>query len=222
VHPRSQERHLPLEAPFNREAWNAKPYQRPMQPEPIDQWIIDRIPLLVKLGRTEDTSTIPKSVLPNTWNFHFLWDRWDRVVENWDPAQITDLIKGLTHFEKVYSRGFGSVTPVAKVFGIYGSLVGANDRNDLAEWVLANTVNAYSPYGTDNHGAKSLAELKEKKDAIAAWQQATAARERERFEEARRRRGLQATEKLPNALRRIDVKAVAALLAKVADADRKA
>ena len=120
-----------------------------MQPEPIDQWTINRIPLLVQLGRTEDPSTIPESALPNTWNFHFLWHRWDRVVENWDPVLIADLIKGLTHFEKVYSRGFGSVTPVAKVFGIYGSLVGANDRNDLAEWVLANTVNAYSPYGSE-------------------------------------------------------------------------
>jgi len=137
-------------------------------------------------------------------------------------VQIADLIKGLTHFEKVYSRGFGSVTPVAKVFGIYGSLVGANDRNDLAEWVLANTVNAYSPYGSDNHRAKSLAELKRKEEAIAAGKQATAAREWERFEEARRRRSLQATERLPNTLRRNDVKAVAALLAQIADADRKA
>jgi len=193
-----------------------------MQPEPIDQWTIYRIPLLVQLGRTEDPSTIPESALPNTWNFHFLWDRWDRVVENWDPVQITDLIKGLTYFEKVYIRGFGSVTPVAKVFRIYGSLVGANDRNDLAEWVLANTVNSYSPYGSDNHGAKSLAELKRRREAIAAGKQATAARERERFEEARRRRRLQATERLPNALRRNDVKAVATLLAKIAGTDRKA
>ena len=193
-----------------------------MQPEPIDQWTINRIPLLVQLGRTEDPSTIPESALPNTWNFHFLWHRWDRVVENWDPVQIADLIKGLTHFEKVYSRGFGSVTPAAKIFGIYGSLVGTNDRNDLAEWVLANTVNDYSPYGSDNHRAKSLADLKRKEEAIAAGKQATAARERERYEEARRRRSLQATEMLPNALRRNDVKAVAALLAKIADADRKA
>jgi hypothetical protein len=192
---------------------------QPLQPRPLEQRIIDLLPLLVKLGRTKDPALIPESMLPNACDFGVLWQKWDRVVEGWEAAQVADLIKGLTYFEKVFNRGFGSVTPVAKVFHIYASLVDARVRDDLAEWVLANTVNEYSPYGTDNHGARNLAELLEKEEARFARKQATAVLEQARFEDARSQKSLQATERLPNALRRKDSKAVAALIAKGADAD---
>lgn len=192
---------------------------QPQQPDCKEQRIIDLVPLLVTLGRTEDSSVIPQSMLPNAWDFGVLWRKWDRVVEGWDAAQIADLIKGLTYFEKAYSRGFGSISPVANVFRIYASRVDAKDGDDLAEWVLANTVNEYSPYGTDNHGARSLADLKEKEEERSARKRAAAAREKARFEDAQSQRSLRATERLPKALRRMDAKAVAALIAKGADAD---
>ena len=193
--------------------------KQPLQPDPMEHRIINLVPLLVKLGRTEDYSVIPESKRPNAWDFGVLWKKWDCVVEDWDAAQIADLIKGLTYFEKAYGRGFGSVPPVANVFRIYSARVGEKDRDDLAEWVLSNTVNDYCPYGTDNYGARSLAELKEKEESRAARKRATAGQERARLEEDRSQKSLQLTARLPNALRRKDAKAVAALLAKGADAD---
>lgn len=192
-----------------------------IQPQPLEQKIIDLVLLLVKLGRTEDPHVFAESMLPNARDFGVLWKKWDRVVEGWEAAHVADLIRGLTLFEKVYNRGFGSVPPVANVFRIYASIVDVKDRDDLAEWVIANTVNEYAPYGTHNHGARSLAELKEKEDATFAQKRFTATREHARFENARTHKVLQATEKLPNALRRKDSKAVAALIAKGADADAK-
>lgn len=190
-----------------------------IQPQALEQKIIDLVPLLVKLGRTEDTHVLAESMLPNAGDFGVLWKKWDCVVEGWEAVQIADLIKGLTLFERVFNRRFGSVPPVANVFRIYASIADVNDRDDLAEWVLVNTVNEYAPYGTNNHGARSLAELREKEEAMFAMKRFSATREHARFENARSLKVLQATEKLPNALRRKDSKAVAALIAKGADVD---
>ena len=74
-------------------------------------------------------------------------------------------------------RRFGSVLQVANVFRIYVSLVDTKERNDLAEWILANIVNEYAQYGTNNHGARSLAELKEKEKASFALKRFTVTRE---------------------------------------------
>ena len=192
---------------------------QPLQPDPSQQRIIDLVPLLVELGRTADRSVLADARLPNAWDFGVLWQQWDRVVSGWEAAQVADLIKGLTYFERMFDRGFGSVPPVANLFHIYASMVDTGERNRFADWVLANTVNDYSPFGTDNHGARSLEDLAKKTAARFAGKQATAAREQARFEDARIQRSMQATERLPNALRRKDAKAVAALLAKGADVD---
>jgi hypothetical protein len=192
---------------------------QPPQFDPMQRRIIDLVPFLVKLGRTADRSVLADARLPNAWDFGVLWQQWDRVVSGWEAARVADLIKGLTYFERMFDRGFGSVPPVAPLFRIYSSMVDAKERDRFADWILANTVNDYTPYGTHNHGARSLEELEKKEDARFARKQATAAREQAIFEDARSQRSMQATERLPNALRRKDAKAVAALLAKGADAD---
>ena len=192
---------------------------QPLPPNPVQQKIINLVPLLVELGRTADPSVIGDAPLPNSWDFGVLCKQWDRVVGGWEAAQVADLIKGLTYFERMFDRGFGSVPPVANLFHIYAAMVDAVERNRFADWVLANTVNDYSPFGTHNNGARSLGELAKKEDARFARKQATAAREQARINEARGQRSIQATQRLPNALRRKDAKAVAALLAKGADAD---
>jgi hypothetical protein len=93
------------------------------------------------------------------------------------------------------------------------------EQNQLADWILSNTCNDYTPYGTHNHGARSLDELKKKIDEYGVKKQASAAREKARFENARNKSCNQATDRLPSALRRKDIKAVAALVAKGADVD---
>ena len=192
---------------------------RSFDPDPMQQRIIELVPLLVQLGRTADRSVIDDSRLPQSREFDFLWRQWEQVVNNWDPAQVADLIRGLTYFERMFDRGFGSVPPVASLYRIYASMVGENERERFADWILRNTVNDYTPYGTSNHGARSLEEFHRREGAILDRKTATARREQTRFENARTQKTTQATEQLPNALRRKDAKAVAALLAKGADAD---
>jgi len=185
----------------------------------MQQRIIEFIPLLVQLGQTADRSVIDDSRLPHSREFDFLWRQWEQVVNDWDPAQVADLIRGLTYFERMFNRGFGSVPPVANLFRIYAPMVDENERDRLADWILRHTVNDYTPYGTSNHGARSLEELHQREGAILDRKTATAGREQTRFENARTQKITQATERLLNALRRKDAKAVAALLAKGADAD---
>jgi hypothetical protein len=119
----------------------------------------------------------------------------------------------------MFDEGFGSVPPVANLYWIYASMVDSNERDQLADWILRNTVNDYTPYGTHNYGARSLEELKNKEEARSIRKQATAAREKARFEDAQSQKIARATERLPNALGRKDVNAVVALLAKGADPD---
>ena len=191
----------------------------PFQPDQKQQKIIDLVPLLVELGRTANRSVMGKSQLPNPWDFGVLRQHWDNVVIGWQAEKVADLIKGLTYFESMFDSGFGSVPPAANLFRIYALMVETKDRDRLASWVIANTVNDYMPYGTNNLGARSLDELKKMEDARIARKQVTAEREQSRFEDARKQRSIQATAKLPNALRRMDSMAVTALIAKGADAD---
>lgn len=189
------------------------------QSETREQRILDVIPLLVRLGQSEDPAVLGGLALPSGSEFGVFWQAWDTVIKGWDPADVAHLIKGLTLYEKFSSTGFGSVPPVAQLFHLYSWAVKTSESQLLADWILANTINDYVPYGTNNFGARSLAELDAKKSARAARKQATAESERTRMESARSARALAATQKLPNALKRKDAAAVAALIAKGADPD---
>jgi hypothetical protein len=185
----------------------------------MEQRIIALVPQLVQLGRTADPSVIVDARLPESWDFGVLWKKWDQVVAGWDAVQVRELSQGLTYFERMFNRGFGSVPPVANLFRIYASMVESEERDRFADWILRNTVNDYTPYGTSNHGARSLEELHQKEDARSARKLATASNEQARFDDAKSRKIQEASERLPNALRRKDAKAVAALIAKGADPD---
>jgi len=83
-----------------------------------------------------------------------------KVLAEWDAEDVINLIKGFIYYERIsLSDGFGSVTPVPQIFSIYCVKRGILTDDEFADWVLANSVNEYCPYGTNNHGAKSLAEL---------------------------------------------------------------
>lgn len=151
--------------------------------------------------------------------FWVLWKKWDQVVAGWDAVHVRELIQGLTYFERMFTRGFGRVPPVANLFRIYASMVEFEEQDRFADWILRNTVNDHTPYSTSNHGARSLDELHQKEDARFARKLAIASNERARFEDAKTLKAQEASDRLPNALRRKDAKAVAALIAKGADPD---
>lgn len=104
--------------------------------------------------------------------------------------------------------GIGSVTTLHRLLPL-----AEDPKAELLDWILQNT-NSYWYYA---NGARSLEQLQAFRKDIATRKNATMQRESERYEEARVRRATAATESLYNAVRRGDVKAVRALLAKGAD-----
>lgn len=145
------------------------------------QRVINFLPMLVELGRTGDRSLIAGLQLPSPKDFSCLWKMWGGVITGWQAAQVAELIKGLTYFEIMSGQGFGSVPPVAQLYRIYALMDDATEQDQLADWVLANTSNDYTLYGTHNHGARSLVELKKMKRDYLASKQATAEREKASF-----------------------------------------
>ena len=89
----------------------------------------------------------------------------------------------------------------------------------MADWILANSVNDYCPYGTNNHGAKSLAELSFIKNTISDKKLKTKESEKERERSAKNKRAQDATLRLPKSIERKDYNAIRSLLAKGADPD---
>jgi ankyrin repeat protein len=90
-------------------------------------------------------------------------------------------------------------------------------KTELIDWVLENTDNSYLPFGSPNHGAKSLAEFQRITRDIEARVQAQRDAESARQLADQNRKAARATELIFNAIRRKDSKAVVALLDRGAD-----
>jgi hypothetical protein len=174
--------------------------------------------VLVELGK-QGGENIPSPFVRDR-GFGAFWDKWDVILSAWNNENILNLARGLTLFERLSpAHCFGSVSPVPQIYSVYASRVSLAERDALADWILANTVNEYCPFGTFNRGAKSLKEyelkLQQSKDRKLATQQRETARERD----AKAKRSEEASRHLPRAIERNDVLAVAGLIAKGANPD---
>jgi hypothetical protein len=144
----------------------------------------------------------------------------EQVGEILSKKELVDLIKGLIRFQKI-NGAFGSPTPAAKLFLHFANKY-PNEEEDLCKWILDNRVNEYDPFGTfKDFGAKSLKEYHElqyRPDPEKAKQSLENARLQREARELKKIRELKiATQNLYNAVRRGDVLAVKALLARGAD-----
>lgn len=176
------------------------------------------LPAIVELGK-QGGNFVPKE-LPSGETFGALWDQWDQILSGWSTEDILHLAKGMVYFERLNRVNyFGSVAPTPRIFSVYAGRVAKEDSDLLADWILANTVNEYCPFGTNNHGAKSLEQLECKLRQIELRKAETRQRESAREQEAKVRRAQEASLRLPRAIERNDVSAVAALIAKGADPD---
>lgn len=72
--------------------------------DPSQRRIIDLVPLLMELCRTEDRSVLADAQLPNAWDFGALWQHWDHAVRGWETSKVADLIKGLTYYERIFRK----------------------------------------------------------------------------------------------------------------------
>lgn len=87
-------------------------------------------------------------------------EHWTDAAQNLSLAELAALIRLLTLAETaIPGWSAGSVSPVIWLFHVYARSEGAA-TDTLADWVLAHALNDYLPYGTSNHGAMSLAELR--------------------------------------------------------------
>ena len=141
---------------------------------------------------------------------------WYEVAALLDDSQLIACVKALTVLERLPNFRAGSVSPVIWLFRVLEER-SVDDLTVVVDWVLSHTANPYLPFGSNNYGARSLAEL----GALSAraGERALERRQAEasRHREARARRAASASHKLFGAIRRRDKKGVLALLAKGAD-----
>lgn len=182
--------------------------------------ILSTLPKLAALGVKGELKEIDFKSLPRPSDYGVFWKKWDKVLADWATDDLYNLIKGLVLIEKLAPvHGFGSVPPVPQIFRFYNSRVDAKDQDLFANWILANTVNDYCPYGTHNHGAISLEELKKNAQLSSQMKLANSDAEKVRASEAKLKRAQDATQRLPRAIERKDMGAIAALVGKGADPD---
>lgn len=144
-------------------------------------------------------------------------ETWLATVESLVVEDLIALIKSLTVGERQFNGWrTGSVSPVIRLFGKLSSH-DSSRAEEIAGWVLSHTDNPYLPYGSNNHGAKSVEEYRKYRLASRQKASARADAEEARKLEAKERKAQQATHNLFNAVRRGEVKAVVALLDKGAD-----
>jgi hypothetical protein len=140
---------------------------------------------------------------------------WQRVAETLGESDLRELIRGLILCSQITRFSGGSVSPVIPLYWEYVRRFPA-DEPALTAWIADNRVNSSEPF----HGyeqARSLREYYALREARGTKREATQAAEAERQTIAAKRKAEGATKKLAAAIRRGDLAAVRALLARGAD-----
>jgi Ankyrin repeats (many copies) len=182
----------------------------------IPQGLVDR---LVEIGRSENFRDLENigDTFPEARHGGFMRlppDAWNQVADTLSENKLVSLIKALTLLEQHPNFKAGSVAPVIWLFR---RLPNANGRVELINWILNYTENDYLPFGSSNHGAKSLDDYHYRCAQIAERSKARHKAEEDRQCEAKVRKANEASQRLFSAIRRKDAKAVEALLARGAD-----
>lgn len=131
------------------------------------------------------------------------------VLASMASEDLKAFVRALAVYEGTV-RGLGSVTAIHQVLPLT-----KDEDHSLLDWVLSNTTS----YWYYSHGAKSFAELSAINATHATRRRESERRESERQRLAEAQKAERATQKLFNAVRRGDVKAVQALLGQGAAAD---
>lgn len=179
---------------------------------------------LIAIGKIEDFSLLPGvfAEYPPHSVGHFMRqppDWWYAVADALAEKELEALIRSMNIAECNYpSFGGGSVTGTIWAFRrlqqrMHSSLDG------LADWLLAHTTNPWVPFGSNNHGARSLTELRGQRERAASMRSEKAFKENERQAVDAVRIADKATHNIFAAIRRKDIKAVHALVLRGARLD---
>jgi hypothetical protein len=85
---------------------------------------------------------------------------WRDISEALQNDDLLYLLKALTIVERDLRWTGGSVAAAIWVFRELESRVPEENSTELADWILASTLNPYLPFGRHNHGAHSVVELR--------------------------------------------------------------
>jgi hypothetical protein len=167
---------------------------------------------LIELGR-EGIPQVPGSLKDVQDAQELLMRGWTRIGRRLEEQRLRFLIMGLVLYSQASGWTGGSVSPVIQLYKEFAERFPGSDLA-LNQWIVANRRNPYEPFGSLMIGGRTLREHQ------ANWVEYRRSRE----EELQRRElvrlgkvGAVATTKLPNAVRRGDILAVKALIAKGAD-----
>lgn len=142
-----------------------------------------------------------------------------RLGNTLGEADLRHLIRGLVRYPSMAGAQFsgGSASPVIPLYTEFVARY-PHSEPELTTWIVRNRVNDYEPFGTImNAGALSLQEhnrLRQKR-----WEQAkiNLQAQQDIADRSREKAAQEATDRLPNAVRRGDIKALKAMLEKRAD-----
>lgn len=146
-------------------------------------------------------------------------DWWYAVADSLTENELEALIRVMTVAERDYPPfGGGSVTGAIWAFRRLQQRT-RNSLDGLADWILAHTTNPWVPFGSNNHGARSLTDLRTLRERAASMRSEKALKENERQAADAVRIADKATRDIFAAIRRKDIKAVQALLIRGARLD---
>lgn len=140
---------------------------------------------------------------------------WQRVAETLGESDLRQLVRGLILCSQITRWSGGSVSPVIPLYWEYVRRFPAEEPA-LTGWIADNRVNPSEPFHSYGQ-ARSLRDYYAMREAKGRMRQAAKAAEAERQSIASKRKAADATKKLARAVRRGDIGAVRALLARGAD-----
>lgn len=180
------------------------------------------VQLLIAAADSESSSFASLLANPNeTWKRLSVGNEpWRELGQQLEREHLHKIIRGLVAYSQAGGFLGGSVSPV---IALYHALVRRfpADEPDVTRWVVNNRVNPWEPFGSMVcNSATTQAGRARSIGALASARAKGAAIEEERQQAATLIRGQRATQRLANAVRRGDVKAVEALLLKGAEPSR--
>jgi hypothetical protein len=179
---------------------------------------------LIAIGESQDFSALRQlfAEFPPDSVGHFMRQSpqfWYSIADSLSDVALEALIRAITVAERDFpSFGGGSVSGVIWTFHRFVQRQ-TNGVDALADWILAHTENIYAPFGRNNGGARSLAELDAYRHRVAEGRTSRQLAEEERHTIAAERKAEKATHDIFSAIRRKDAKAVQALLLRGARLD---
>ncbi|WP_300435993.1 hypothetical protein [Christiangramia sp.] len=111
---------------------------------------------LVKLGRTADVDPDQLLKFEHRDIINRLhWNTWEKVVDNLSDLELISVYKALIILEREFRWIGGSVAGAIWIYRIINNRR-LDDKYDLADYGLRNSINPYVPFGSHYSGVRNI------------------------------------------------------------------